>query len=102
MPIYEYKCAKCGDVIEAIQKMSDPDLKKHPNCGGKLTRLLSAPQVQVKEADPYGGNKHPSVLQQAENERRASERKKKASPIINAPATSGRKTGGRAKARNSK
>jgi putative FmdB family regulatory protein len=86
MPIYEYECQKCGQTIEVIQKMSDPDLKKHQQCGGTLTKLLSVPAVQVKDHDPYLATKHPSVLQQAENERRAAERKKKAAPIINAPA----------------
>jgi putative FmdB family regulatory protein len=87
MPIYEYTCHKCGEIIEAIQKMSDPDLVKHQRCGGKLTRLLSVPTVQVRESgwEP-GGRQHPSVLQQAENERLAKESKKKSPRIIHAPA----------------
>jgi putative FmdB family regulatory protein len=87
MPIYEYTCHKCGETIEAIQKMSDPELVKHQGCGGKLTRLLSVPTLQVRESGwQPGGRQHPSVLQQAENERLAKESKKKSSRIINAPA----------------
>src|SRR4029453_15110503 len=49
MPIYEYSCKKCGKTIQAIQKFSDPPLKKHQDCGGALTKLISAsapPQFQ--------------------------------------------------------
>jgi len=32
MPIYEYKCEVCGEIKEALQKMSDPDLTKYSGC----------------------------------------------------------------------
>ena len=48
MPIYEYSCSKCGDVIEKIQKFSDPLLKKHEGCGGKLTKLISQSSFHLK------------------------------------------------------
>lgn len=41
MATYEYKCAKCGDVFEAIQKMSDAALEKCPKCGGQVERIIS-------------------------------------------------------------
>lgn len=50
MPIYEYRC-ECGKVIEAIQRLSDPELAC---CGeycvsgrgdGKVSRMLSAHNV---------------------------------------------------------
>ena len=87
MPIYEYTCHKCGETIEVIQKMADPDLVKHQGCGGKLTRQLSIPAFQVRDSgwEPEG-RQHPSVQQQAENERRAKEAKKKSPRIINSPA----------------
>ena len=53
MPIYEYKCAKCGKTIEAIQKMSDKPLKKHEGCGGALTKLISAAGFQFKGTGWY-------------------------------------------------
>jgi putative FmdB family regulatory protein len=53
MPIYEYECAKCGDRIEVIQKMSDDPLKKHEGCGGKLTKLISAAGFQFKGTGWY-------------------------------------------------
>ena len=53
MPIYEYSCKKCGDVIEKIQKFSDPPLKKHPGCGGSLTKLISQSSFQLKGSGWY-------------------------------------------------
>ena len=86
MPIYEYACEKCGQTIEIIQKMSDPDVEKHEQCGGALTRLLSIPGFQVKDGPSEPSSRqHPSQMQQAENERKAKE-KKKAAPIFGTPA----------------
>lgn len=48
MPLYEYRCAKCGALVEKIQKFSDKSLAKCVKCGGQLERLLSAPAIQFK------------------------------------------------------
>ncbi len=40
MPTYDYKCLKCGRAFEVFQKMSDPLLKKCPECKGKVKRLI--------------------------------------------------------------
>lgn len=53
MPIYEYRCGKCGTVIEKIQKFSDAPLKKHPGCGGALTKLISQSSFQLKGSGWY-------------------------------------------------
>jgi putative FmdB family regulatory protein len=53
MPLYEYKCAKCGEVFEVIQKFSDEPLKEHPECGGAVERLLSPPALQFKGSGWY-------------------------------------------------
>src|SRR4051812_36345465 len=53
MPIYEYQCEKCGKKIEVIQKMSDKPLKKHEQCGGSLTKLISASGFQFKGTGWY-------------------------------------------------
>ena len=53
MPMYEYKCAKCGDVFELIQKFSDEPLKEHPGCGGAVERLVSAAALQFKGSGWY-------------------------------------------------
>jgi putative FmdB family regulatory protein len=53
MPLYEYKCARCGDVFEVMQKFSDNPLEQHEGCGGHVERLLSAPALQFKGTGWY-------------------------------------------------
>jgi putative FmdB family regulatory protein len=53
MPIYEYKCKKCGHRFEKIQKFSDPHTKKCPECGGAIEQVISAPAVQFKGSGWY-------------------------------------------------
>jgi putative FmdB family regulatory protein len=48
MPLYEYKCTKCGNRIEALQKTQDRPLEKCPKCGGQLRKLISSPAIQFK------------------------------------------------------
>ena len=53
MPIYEYKCNKCGEIMEEIQKFSDPPLKKCSHCGGKLNKLMSLNTFHLKGSGWY-------------------------------------------------
>ena len=49
MPIYEYGCAKCGHVMEVLQKMTDPAPAKCENCGSKrVSRVMSRTSFQLK------------------------------------------------------
>ena len=79
MPIYEYACEKCGETIEVMQKMSDPDIEKHEGCGGAFTRLFSIPGIQTR------GSGERVTDQQSENSVKAKEKAKKSAPIIGAP-----------------
>ena len=53
MPLYEYKCEKCGQVFEVIQKFADAPLGTHSACGGHVDRLLSAPAFHLKGTGWY-------------------------------------------------
>ncbi|MBI4444680.1 MAG: zinc ribbon domain-containing protein [Acidobacteria bacterium] len=53
MPLYEYRCVDCEQVIEVIQKFSDSPLEICQSCGGQLVRLLSAPAIQFKGSGWY-------------------------------------------------
>ncbi|MCW5980527.1 MAG: zinc ribbon domain-containing protein [Bryobacteraceae bacterium] len=53
MPLYEYRCASCEAVIEALQKFSDPPLSVCTKCGGSLERLISPPGLQFKGTGWY-------------------------------------------------
>ncbi len=61
MPLYEYKCLKCGRNTEKIENVSGPHLKKCPHCGGKVESVITAPSIQFKGAGwyvtDYGGKK---------------------------------------------
>jgi putative FmdB family regulatory protein len=66
MPLYEYRCQKCGGTFETIQKFSDEPLTVHEGCGGEVERVLSAPALQFKGSGWYvndygrGNGKSPS------------------------------------------
>jgi putative FmdB family regulatory protein len=53
VPLYEYECEKCGKHFEKIEKVQGPHLKKCPNCGGRVERLMSPPAIQFKGSGWY-------------------------------------------------
>lgn len=53
MPMYEYACSKCGTTFEVLQKFSDAPLETHPECGGTVEKVLSAPAFQFKGTGWY-------------------------------------------------
>lgn len=53
MPLYEYKCKKCGHRFERIQTYSAADPTECPVCQGEVERMLSAPAVQFKGSGFY-------------------------------------------------
>lgn len=76
MPLYEYECLKCGERFERIQKFSDAILKQHPDCGGDVRKLLSAPAIQFKGTgwyvNDYGkGGKKPESQDESKSEAKA-------------------------------
>ena len=53
MPIYEYLCESCGKKFEVLQKFSDEPLLVHPECGGKVEKLISTSALQFKGSGWY-------------------------------------------------
>jgi len=53
MPLYDYRCHKCGKTFEVRQKFSDEVLTVHDDCGGELERLISPPALQFKGTGWY-------------------------------------------------
>jgi putative FmdB family regulatory protein len=53
MPLYDYRCEKCGATFEVRQRFSDEPLKVHEECGGPVERLISAPALQFKGTGWY-------------------------------------------------
>jgi putative FmdB family regulatory protein len=42
MPTYEYECDKCGATFERFQRITEDPVKKCPECGGSVRRLIGA------------------------------------------------------------
>jgi putative FmdB family regulatory protein len=53
LPLYEYKCAKCGNRFEKIESVSAPEKQKCPKCGGRADRQIAAPAIQFKGSGWY-------------------------------------------------
>jgi putative FmdB family regulatory protein len=53
LPLYEYKCVKCGHRFEKIELLSASEIKKCPKCGGRAERQLAAPAIQFKGSGWY-------------------------------------------------
>lgn len=53
MPLYEYKCLKCGRHTEKIEPVAGPHLKKCPHCGGKVESVITAPAIKFKGSGWY-------------------------------------------------
>lgn len=48
VPTYEYECEKCHRTFEVRQRISEPALTTHDECGGAVRRLLSAAPFILK------------------------------------------------------
>ena len=53
MPIYEYECESCGDVMEHWQKLSDPPMTACPSCSGKVHKVISQTSFHLKGSGWY-------------------------------------------------
>ena len=53
MPIYEYQCAKCGEVFEAFQKITDEPLSQCKFCKSEVEKLISHSSFQLKGSGWY-------------------------------------------------
>lgn len=61
MPLYDYKCTKCGKKFEVIQKMSDEAVAACPDCGGEGKRQISTEiGISFKGTGFYVNDSHSS------------------------------------------
>jgi putative FmdB family regulatory protein len=52
MPIYEYLCGKCGE-FEVTQRITEPALRKCPNCRRSVKKLISSTSFQLRGSGWY-------------------------------------------------
>lgn len=91
MPIYEYECTRCGHRFEKIQSFKSAPIKKCPQCGSKVEKLLHAPAVQFKGAGWYATDyaKSPGGTRAADEGAATSDDAKAEKPVkTEAPAES--------------
>ena len=53
MPIYEYECTSCHNVLEVFQRISEEPLCSCPDCSGSLKKLVSVSSFQLKGGGWY-------------------------------------------------
>ncbi len=72
MPIYEYKCEKCGKEFEVFQGIADPAVTACKFCKGKVSKLMSLSSFHLKGSGwyvtDYGGKKPSGAAEKAQAE----------------------------------
>jgi len=66
MPFYEYQstgnqsCDQCAAGFDVLQKISDPVISQCPQCGARVRRVISAPNLAKSSPslDPKNIEKH--------------------------------------------
>jgi putative FmdB family regulatory protein len=105
VPLYEYQCKKCKHKFEKIQKFSDPPVKKCPECGSPVEKVMHAPNVQFKGTGWYVtdyGGKDKSEKSKAEGSSEKSSSEKKDSTVQEDGAKSKDKDSGSKKSESKK
>lgn len=92
MPIYEYKCQKCGKQFEAFQGITDPELKTCKFCKGKVHKMMSLSSFSLKGSGwyvtDYKGKKPGAAARKEKSETSES------SSVTETPKTDNTKSGG--------
>jgi putative FmdB family regulatory protein len=74
MPLYEYRCHRCGKTFELRQKFAEAPLTVHEGCGGDVERIIFASALQFKGSGFYindygrGGKSRPTNGSNAKSE----------------------------------
>lgn len=76
MPIYEYRCLKCEQVHEVMQKFSDEPMSTCPSCGGQLKKLISNSSFILKGTGWYKTDYASPERKKSETEEKNADRDK--------------------------
>jgi putative FmdB family regulatory protein len=73
MPIYEYKCKKCGKEFEMFQGITDPAATACRFCSGPVRKMVSLSSFHLKGsgwyATDYSGKKAPASEKKADTKK---------------------------------
>lgn len=104
MPIYEYRCAKCGD-FDVMQRITEKPLRKCPTCKAKVAKLISNTAFQLKGTGwyvtDYAGKSKPSSQGKADGAAADKGAAGASEPAASSTSDSG-KSGGSAAAKDGK
>lgn len=70
MPIYEYRCKKCGKEFEVFQRITDPEIRTCQFCNGSVHKCISLSSFQLKGSGWYVtdyAGKRPSATETKES-----------------------------------
>jgi putative FmdB family regulatory protein len=56
MPTYEYRCKKCGNDFEKVQRITEASLERCPLCRGVVERLISPSTFILKGGGWYASD----------------------------------------------
>jgi putative FmdB family regulatory protein len=92
MPLYDYKCSKCGYVFEVQQRITEEPLKHCPKCKGHIKRLISAAGIIFKgsgfHVTDYGKGKGERGKGHAPKKKETKPKETKSSPEAASPPPS--------------
>lgn len=80
MPIYEYRCLKCGHQFEKMQKISDSAVSHCEKCGKRVTRVFHPVAIHFKGSGFYStdyGKKKTSRAKESEKPVKKEDKAKK-------------------------
>jgi putative FmdB family regulatory protein len=83
MPLYEYRCHRCGKNFELRQKFAEAPLTVHAGCGGEVERIIFASALQFKGSGFYvndygrGGKSRPTNGSNAKSESKTESKESK-------------------------
>jgi len=77
MPTYEYECKKCGHRFEVFQAMSDEPVKKCPECGSAVRRLVSGGAGIIFKGSGFYVTETKEKIKEKKEESKPKEEKKK-------------------------
>lgn len=95
MPTYQYRCAKCGEQFELWQSIHDDALKRHPGCGGTVTKVMAPAGIVLKGSGFYRTDSRAAG-------RKAGSKDKDKEPAKDGAAASGNGSGSDSKSEGSK
>jgi putative FmdB family regulatory protein len=86
MPLYEFQCDDCGDVVEVLVKVNGRGPRKCGRCSGRLKKMISRTSFHLKGggwySDGYGGgaksSDKPKTESKSDGKSSASDKSKKA------------------------